>query len=189
MKLWKRNSVVAAIALFICLAVYLNWSYEQDNSEEVGKILGQSELVAGTVDPLLEEGVEGDTLTTEETPQTIGGYFDSARLNREQSRDSALTLLQDAMEGEAVETMMMETYAQSIQTLASYTVTEAQIENLITAKGYADCITFIGDQSISVVVAATEIGLQDEDVAKITEIVTGETGYTASQIKIIEAEQ
>ena len=29
MKLWKRNAVVAAIALFICAAVYLNWSYGQ----------------------------------------------------------------------------------------------------------------------------------------------------------------
>lgn len=189
MKLWKRNSVVAAIALFICLAVYLNWSYEQDSSEEVGKVLGQSELVAGTTDPLLEEEgeeTEEDTAATEET--TIGGYFDSARLNREQARDSALTLLQQSIEGEAVESVMMETYTQSIEALASYTVTEAQIENLITAKGYTDCITFIGDQSISVVVAATEEGLQDADVAKITEIVTDETGYTASQIKIIEAE-
>ena len=26
-QLWKRNAVVAAIALFVCAAVYLNWSY------------------------------------------------------------------------------------------------------------------------------------------------------------------
>ena len=30
MKLWKRNAVVAAIVLFVCAAVYLNWSYSQE---------------------------------------------------------------------------------------------------------------------------------------------------------------
>ena len=41
-QLWKRNAVVAAIALFVCAAVYLNWSYEQ---EAAGKTLGESTLV------------------------------------------------------------------------------------------------------------------------------------------------
>ena len=42
-RLWKRNAVVAAIALFVCAAVYLNWNYEQE--AEAGKTLGQSALV------------------------------------------------------------------------------------------------------------------------------------------------
>ena len=75
----------------------------------------------------------------------------------------------------------------SIQTMASVTVSEAQIENLVTAKGYADCVAFIGDNSVSVVVSNNGLGLTDADVAKITEIVTDETGMEASQIKIIEA--
>ncbi len=32
MKIWKRNAVVAAIVLFVCVAVYLNWSYDQTES-------------------------------------------------------------------------------------------------------------------------------------------------------------
>ena len=58
----------------------------------------------------------------------------------------------------------------------------------MTAKGYTDCVAFIGDESVSVVVSAREGGLTDADVAKITEIVTDETGMEASQVKIIEAE-
>ena len=77
---------------------------------------------------------------------------------------------------------------EAIQTLADYTVSEAQIENLVTAKGYADCVAFISDGSASVVVSATEEGLTDADVARITEIVTDETGFEASSIKIIEAQ-
>lgn len=71
--------------------------------------------------------------------------------------------------------------------MASVTVSEAQIENLVTAKGYSDCVAFISDNSISVVVGAVEGGLTTADTAKITDIVTGETDFTASQIKIIEA--
>ena len=72
--------------------------------------------------------------------------------------------------------------------MASTTISEAQIENLVIAKGYTDCVAFISDGGVSVVVSATEEGLQDADVARITEIVTGETGVTASQIMIIEAQ-
>ena len=43
MKLWKRNAIAAAIVLFVCGAVYLNWSYSQD--AEAGKNLGEAALV------------------------------------------------------------------------------------------------------------------------------------------------
>ena len=76
----------------------------------------------------------------------------------------------------------------TIQTMADYTMTEAQIENLITAKGYADCVAFLGENSISVVVSALENGMTDTDAARIGEIVMEQTGLTADQIKIIEAE-
>ena len=44
MKLWKRNAVVAAIVLFVCAAVYLNWSYSKEAADggkegEGGKLL------------------------------------------------------------------------------------------------------------------------------------------------------
>ena len=55
------------------------------------------------------------------------------------------------------------------------------------AKGYADCVAFMGEGGISIVVSAAEDGLQTEDVAKITDIVLSETDYTADQITIMEA--
>ena len=74
-QLWKRNAVVAAIALFVCAAVYLNWSYEQ---EAAGKTLGESTLV-GSEDPLLNgtsgsssSGTEGGSQTEGETQSEAG---------------------------------------------------------------------------------------------------------------------
>ena len=77
---------------------------------------------------------------------------------------------------------------ESIEAMAAVTLTESEIEGLVTAKGYSDCVTYIGDNSVSVVVAAPEGDLQAADVAKITDIVMGETDFSASQVKIIQAE-
>ena len=192
MNVWKRNAVVAAVVLFVCGAVYLNWSYQKEQTEDVGKTLGEAELVSmQTADPLLSASPNPSaTPAASPDPSTnaqSSGYFDAARLNRQEARDSALSILQDAAADEsATETIKAETSA-AIQTLADYTVSEAQIENLVTAKGYADCVAFISDGSVSVVVSASADGLTDADVARITEIVTGETGIEASNIKIIEA--
>lgn len=190
MKTWKRNMVVALIMLFVCAAVYLNWSYGQEVEEGAeaadGKLLGEATLVDGNnTDPLLDTSSE-DALQEDEIEKT--GYFSTARLNRQQARDSALSLLQDAAEDEGANQTMKDEANASIQTMAANTLSEAQIENLVTAKGYSDCICFIDDTGASVVVAALENGLTDTDTARITEIVIEQIGLPASQIKIIEAE-
>ena len=193
MNVWKRNAVVAAVVLFVCGAVYLNWSYQKGQTEAAGKTLGEAELVSmQTSDPLLSASPDPSASPAASAAPSDAakgsGYFDSARLNRQEARDSALSILQEAVADENASETMKEESGAAIQTLADYTVSEAQIENLVTAKGYADCVAFISDGSASVVVSATEEGLTDADVARITEIVTDETGVEASSIKIIEAQ-
>jgi len=192
----KRNAVVAAIVLFVCVAVYLNWNYQQDEDTGVGKTLGDAALVGGeTGDPLLAPGAGTEDVqsgvTDTQSGQTAGdqtsnSYFANARLNRQQARDSALSMLQEATASPQADQTMKDQMAASIQTMADYTVTEAQIENLVIAKGYLDCVAFIGEGSVSVVVEVPEGELTSADTAKITDIVTDATGMTASQIKIIE---
>ena len=188
---WKRNAVVATVLLFGCAAVYLNWRYageaavdqaaevsaqQQEQNGDSTKVLGDAALVDG-------QGVSGQ----EEDATAVSNYFDTARLSRQQSRDNALSLLREAAEQEGAEQAAVDEANQTIQTLAGYSVLESQIENLVIAKGYADCVAFMGENGISVVVSAAEDGLQTEDVAKITDIVLSETEYTADQIKIMEA--
>ena len=207
MKLWKRNLIAAAIVLFVCGAVYLNWSYTQDTA--AGKNLGQAALVGGREDPLLtqpdpgaadgksdgksdgkaEDG-QGQDGTQANDPATAesGSYFSTARLNRQQARDNALSLLQEAAKDEKADQTAVDEANASIQTMADATVTEAQIENLVVAKGYTDCVAFIGDESVSLAVAAPEGGITEADTARIVDIVTEVAGFTASQIKIIEVE-
>lgn len=209
MKLWKRNAIVVAIVAFVGAAVYLNWTYGQGKEavgaadpSPSGRVLGEAALVSGKADSgqkdaekegdaqpsTTPEGGEDAAKTGAEVQKPEGtGYFSSARLNRQQARDSALNILQQAAEDAMAEQTVIDEANASIQKLAANTLAEAQVENLVTAKGYADCVCYINDNSASVVVSATENGLTDADTAKICEIVKEETGLSAAQITIIEA--
>ncbi len=194
MSLWKRNAVIVAIVLFVGAAVYLNWSYNKASQDgtadaaESPKILGQASLVNGKD--------EGDALLggSAEAGESGGGapassgYFATARLNRQQARDNALELLQEAAKDENAEQAVKDEANSSIQAMAALTLSEAQVENLVTAKGYADCLCFLSEDGASVVVSAQEEGLTTADVARIAEIVKEETALEMSQITIIEAD-
>ncbi|MGM9661992.1 MAG: SpoIIIAH-like family protein [Oscillospiraceae bacterium] len=172
----KRIAILTAVLLMVCAAVWLNWRYTDQLLPTTGKILGKSTLVSA----------EEDAAAAEET---AGDYFATARLTRQQARDSALALLEQAAAEEGADQEVLNEASQGIQVLASYTMAEAQIENLVTAKGYADCVAFMSGESISVVVASGEEPLTATDVAKITDIVINETGYTANQITILESDK
>lgn len=210
MNLWKRNAVVAAIVLFVCAAVYLNWSYSQTEAASAelamttGKTLGQAELVssdaqirlsdtadrsAGDGSASAEElGFAQDALGEEELSQsTQTGYFATARLNREEARSSALAILQETVDDPNASTQAVSAASDSITAMASATLQESEIENLITAKGYTDCVAFVGDNSVSVVVSSPDGELKPADVARVTDIVCGETSFAASSVKVIEA--
>ena len=75
--------------------------------------------------------------------------------------------------------------SEGIQVLAAYTLQEAQIENLVTAKGYKDCVAFMGENGVSIVVSTESGELTATDVAKITDIAISETGLSAGGIKIM----
>lgn len=198
---WKRNAVVAVMAVLVCSAVALNWIYTGQEVQEAagGKLLGEAQLVSGkgaedgkspeTQDSDGEQSPAEDTgaPADEDMIYTGSDYFASARLTRQQARDNAISLLQEAAEQENADANVANEASQGIQVLASYTLAEAQIENLVTAKGYADCVAFMGDESVSVVVSTKSGDLTAEDVAKITDITMTETGLPAGNIKIMAA--
>ena len=176
-QVWKKRVVVATVLLFVCAAVYLNWRYA-GNVADSSKVLGESTLVSA----------EHETNAAQETakPVTEDDYFSTARLSRKQARDNAISMLKDAETDENATEDVLNEASETLQVLAAYTVAESQIESLVTAKGYADCVAFMGDESISVVVSDSD-GLDATDVAKIKDIVVNETDYSAEQIKIMEA--
>ena len=171
-KIKKRGAVYGVIALLLCVAVYLNWSYVGAPDEL---------LVAEQTNPDSAETGADASGTAE------GDYFASSRLSREQARDEAVSTLKELSESEQADQTAKDEAAAQISALAEDSVAEANIESMIRAKGYEDAVVMIGDESVNVVVAPPEGGLQATDVTVIKDIVVSETGVTAGQIKIVEA--
>lgn len=172
-QVWKRRAVVAAVLLLVGTSVYLNWRYAGNVEDSGKKVLGQSALVNGEAKDAEVTGAGDD-------------YFATARLSRKQARDTAIGMLQEAQVDENAAEDVLNEASRTLQVLAAYTVAESQIESLVVAKGYADCVVFMGEETVSVVVSDPD-GLDAVDVARIKDIVVSETGYTPEQIKIMEA--
>ena len=179
-QIWKRRAVVAGVLVLVAAAVYLNWRYS-DSVEESAKVLGESTLVSSR-----EPVTNAEPVPAEPEKPAENDYFATARLSRKQARDSAISMLQEAEVGENADEATLIEASATLQVLAAYTVAESQIESLVTAKGYADCVAFMGPESISVVVSAPN-GLNAADVARIKDIVISETDFKPEQIKIVEA--
>lgn len=137
---------------------------------------------AQEIQALTEEYREADA----EVTAAGDDYFATARLSRKQARDTAISMLQEAQVDENAAEDVLNEASQTLQVLAAYTVAESQIESLVVAKGYADCVAFMGEDSVSVVVSDPD-GLDAVDVARIKDIVVSETSYTPDQIRIMEA--
>lgn len=171
-KIKKRGAVYGVIALLLCTAAYLNWSYV-DAPEE---LLAAQQTDADTA---------AQTDAAADTPES--DYFASSRLTRTQARDEAVSTLKELSESGTADQTAKDEAAAQISALADDTVAEANIESLIRAKGYEDAVVMLGGGSANIVVAPPDGGLQAEDVAVIRDIVISETGMTAGQIKIVEA--
>ena len=103
---------------------------------------------------------------------------------RDRARDSAVSTLQEAMSyGEDTQAASA---SKELEGLVETALCEAQIESLVIAKGYADCVAYMNDNGISVAVAAPEAGLQETDVALISDIVMTQASLDLADIRIVE---
>lgn len=184
MKVWKKNLVAAAVLVTVCAGIYVNWLYTEDQATASLTDTLDSDLVLSE-DSLVLEGDMAAIAAGEEV-DTATDYFAALRLSRQQARDEALNLLQEAMAysegGKAVES------GADLDEIVQTALTEAQIESLIVAKGYADCVAYMSGSGISVAVASPEGGLRQEDVAVIADVVMGQSDYTLEDIRVVQVQ-
>ena len=171
----KRNLSLLAVLMFVAAAVLLNWSYNQ----RWGK--PDAEMVDA-----VDAGISEAAARAAKMAASASEYFSEARLTRQTSRDEALQLLQTAASSDAASQETIDSAMNAISAMATCSMKEAQIENLLLAKNFNDCVVYIGNDAITVAVPAPEEGLSEEAVAQITDIILSETVYSASQINIIE---
>ena len=187
MKVWKKNLVAAAVLVTVCAGIYVNWLYTEENAA----VSLQDTLDAEKV--MSEDGLElsGDMAAIaagEDVQTTASDYFAAVRLSRQQARDNALNLLQEAMAYSGEEGGKKVESAMELEDIVQTALSEAQIESLVIAKGYADCVAYMSGEGISVAVASPEGGLGDADVAVIADIVMAQSQYGLEDIRVVEVQ-
>lgn len=187
MKVWKKNLVAAAILVTVCAGIYVNWLYTEDktaasleDSLDTQKVMNEDTLVlSGDMEAI----AAGDDVTS-----TATDYFAAVRLSRQQARDNAVNLLQEAMAYSGSESSKDVESAMELEDIVQTALSEAQIESLIIAKGYADCVAYMSGEGISVAVSSPEGGLQQADVAVIADIVMTQSDYSLDDIRVVEVQ-
>ena len=209
MVLKKKEIIAASLVVLIGVAGYLNWSYQdtirvQDGESyvETGKKLGEAQYV-NAVDEMEEtsEGEEAsseakettaenaennseDTAQTVETTSGSDNYFEQARLNKEASRSKSLEILNNTAENESFDAEIRQKAGDKILAVANNVQKESEIESIAQSKGYSEICVYVDDSEANVMVRKD--GFCDEDVVKLTAIVTEQLKISAQNVKIVE---
>lgn len=175
MKIGKRNIIITASVLLIGVAVLLNWvlfsgaKTGKDGYKDYDKQQNGSQ----------EEQQKGDDAPTDQS----GTYFSATQVSRQRARDEALEVLQSVVDNkESSETVKTEALA-GIAAIADEIQKEANIESLITAKGFEQCVAVLSGEKVQIVVKADD--LQPAQIAQINEIVYAQTGIAPTGVTII----
>ena len=169
-KAGKRNLVILCAVLLIGAAVYMNYRWFYGAPEE--PTYGDNNMVNN------QDGTGDDTVD-------VSTYFSATQLSRQQARDEALEVLQDVLESEdALEATKQEAMA-AMSKIAEDIQNEANVESLVKAKGFENCVAVISGDKINVIVSSPE-ALVASQVAQINEIVYEATGILPVNVKIMQ---
>ena len=185
MNQWKKNMVAAGLLVTVCAGIYVNWLYTaEEETMDLTDTLNAEKVMSDELLVLTEDTAAlaaGEVIAT-----TSEDYFAAVRLSRQQARDNAVNLLQEAFSyqdsGKAAES------SATLESIVQTALSEAQIESLIIAKGYTDCVAYMTPEGVSVVVASPAGGLKEEDVAVIADIVLSQSDYTLDTIRVVEVQ-
>ena len=171
-KIGKRNIIIACAVLLIGAAVLMNFILFSGSNQN-GGYDGYDQPSGSVSDDA------GNSTATD-----ANAYFSATQVSRQRARDEALEVLQAVVENvDATEAMKNEALAE-IAVIADEIQKEANIESLITAKGFEACVAVINNDTASIVVKADD--LQAAEIAQINAIVYEQAGILPSGVTIIK---
>ncbi len=199
MKFGRRQLVLASLVLALGAAVYLNWQFSDigatslPTTTQVGKELGEAEFVSGNPEetkPDNEDATQTPSENEEATqtnaqPQNSDEYFAQSELERQEVQDKLTQSAKDILEAvSSDENLKEEALAQAME-IANIIQQQVNIESLIKAKGFSQCLAFIQNGECSIVVSKDE--MTDDKIIAIKDIVSGQANIDFDKIKIIQA--
>ncbi len=208
----KNQIIVTTLVALIAAAGYLNFSAQSTETaaltdtnlleedlalvpEEDGTYATLPEEATGTtvaMDPLTAEVYTDESddtgaavlVSAEADPST---YFVQAKLDREQSRAKQKDMLSEMMNNQNLSDSQKEEAAKNMLSIQERIEKETAAEAMIEAKGFAEAYVRMDEETVDVVVSATE--LTEQQLAQIEDIVKRKTGATAEQIRISTLKQ
>ena len=183
-KLGRKQLVLASLVLALGAAVYLNWQFAGtnklpvgDSSSGVSSQLGAAQLVNNAYVETVT-----DDLTGSEQANTKADSFAQARMDRQASRDEALELLDKVLEDVSADSDAKKAAVEEASAMAQSILKETNVEGVLKAKGFEECVAYIASEKCSVLVSGE---LKDTDMLIIQEAVMEQTGLPADKITII----
>ena len=200
-RIFKKNQIIiAALAVMIAAAGYLNYSGRlfsgEDDAQEANADLASQELLdiseedlasaSGDIesqDSEAEDGsVEGTPGEAVMTSGEVSGVVAEAKVTREQVRAKTKESLLEIIDNENLSDEQKQEAVNQMVAMTEIAEKEAAAETLLASKGFSEAVVSLTDESADVVVNAAE--LSDANRAQIEDIVTRKTGVAAENVVI-----
>ncbi len=183
MKFHKRQLILASLVVALGAAVYLNWQFSDDHGLEATSMI-ESEREFGEAKYVNSSAVESDDSNKSESSQSKA-FFAQAFSNRQKSRDESLEKIKNLMSSADKNPDVKSDILKQSEELTKNIQQESNIENLIKAKGFTECMVFIQNGECSVIVSRGE--LNENSAIIIKDIVAGQANIKYDKIKITES--
>ncbi len=184
-KAGAKNLIIICAVLVCGVAVLLNFILASPGTPTSGN--GDYKIDASELASKLEEGASGEASSDADNDgekTSSDNYFDSAVLNRDKARDEAIEVLSAVASSDSAIDEVKQQAESDIAAIAAAIEIEANIEELVKAKGFEDCVAVINGDLASVIVKSD--GLLPSEIAQITKIVYDQSGILPVNLTIME---
>ena len=191
----KRQLTILTLILALGVAVYLNWEYAKTDSSfvlptqtqaEEDALLANAQAEDAPVMEALPDKNYGEAQLVSVSENSSDQYFETARLTRTKTRDEALDKLQQSLKATGLTEEQKAQLKDTLSSTISNISLESDIENLVKAKGFADCVVFIDGENVDLAVKTGPEGLSKNEVAQLRDIILGKVQTSAQNISIVE---
>lgn len=177
----KKQIVLASLILILGVAVYINWTFANDENSIV---TGGQASDSSTSDASTSDKNYGDAELVSGSVDNADDFFAQARLEKQTSRDEAVSTLAKMFGDTSASSDQVKEATDKALATAKMIESESKMETLIKSKGFQDCVVYLSDQSAKVVVKSE--GLEQAQAAQIMDIVVSETEVPSENVSIVE---
>lgn len=196
-----RKATAITLAAALVVAVYLNWQYartgvtlEEDAVNVAATVETEEAVSAPIMDGLMTEAEAvssanknyGEAQLVSVANNSGSKFFEEARLKRTKAHDEAMDAVQKALKSASLSAEEKKSYTQQLTGSLEELNAENEIETLVRAKGFADCLCFLQSGRADLTVMTSGDALTAAQVAQIRDIVLSKSNVTAQNITIVE---